>query len=58
MSLLLENVTLNGLIQGTALLWRAPVRAATTVAGTLTTSFEDGDTIDGVVLATDDRIFT
>jgi hypothetical protein len=32
------------------------VRVATTVAGTLATSFENGDTIDGVVLATNDRI--
>jgi hypothetical protein len=36
--------------------WKAPVRVATTVAGTLVSSFENGDTIDGVVLATDDRI--
>lgn len=35
---------------------KASVRAATTVAGTLATSFENGDTIDGVVLATGDRI--
>ena len=36
--------------------WKASVRAATTVAGTLATDFENGDTIDGVVLATGDRI--
>jgi len=36
--------------------YRAPARVATTVAGTLATSFENGDTIDGVVLATGDRI--
>lgn len=36
--------------------WKEPVRAATTAAGTLATSFENGDTIDGVVLATGDRI--
>jgi hypothetical protein len=35
---------------------KTAVRAATLVAGTLATSFEDGDTIDGVVLAEDDRI--
>ena len=35
---------------------KAAVRVATLVAGTLATSFEDGDTIDGVVLATGDRI--
>lgn len=36
--------------------WKQPVRAATVAAGTLATSFENGDTIDGVVLATGDRI--
>lgn len=32
------------------------VRVATTTAGTLATSFENGDTVDGVTLATGDRI--
>jgi hypothetical protein len=32
------------------------VRVATTAAGTLATSFENGDSIDGVTLATGDRI--
>lgn len=32
------------------------VRVATTVAGTLASSFENGDTIDGITLATGDRI--
>jgi hypothetical protein len=36
--------------------WKSPVRAATTGAGTLATSFENGDTLDGVTLATGDRI--
>lgn len=36
--------------------WKAPVRVATTVAGTLSSSFENGDTVDGVTLATGDRI--
>lgn len=36
--------------------WKTGVRAATTVAGTLATSFEAGDTIDGVVLRAGDRI--
>lgn len=35
---------------------KASVRVATTGAGTLATSFENGDTVDGVVLATGDRI--
>jgi hypothetical protein len=36
--------------------WKQPVRAATTVAGTLASSFENGDIIDNVTLATGDRI--
>lgn len=36
--------------------WKDSVRAATTAAGTLATSFENGDVIDGVTLATGDRI--
>ena len=36
--------------------WKQPVRVATTAAGTLASSFEAGDTIDGVVLADGDRI--
>ena len=36
--------------------WKASVRVATTAAGTLATDFENGDTVDGVVLATGDRI--
>ena len=35
---------------------KTAVRAATTAAGTLATSFENGDSIDGVTLATGDRI--
>jgi hypothetical protein len=44
----------DALIQGLA--WKDSVRAATIAAGTLATSFENGDTIDGVALATGDRI--
>lgn len=36
--------------------WKQRVRAATTANGTLATDFENGDTVDGVVLATGDRI--
>lgn len=35
---------------------KSAVRVATTVAGTLATSFANGQTVDGVVLATGDRI--
>lgn len=36
--------------------WKEPVRVATTTAGTLASSFENGDTVDGVTLATGNRI--
>lgn len=36
--------------------WKQAVRAATTVAGTLASSFANGSVIDGVTLATGDRI--
>lgn len=36
--------------------WKAPVRAATTVNGTLATAYANGSVIDGVTLATNDRI--
>lgn len=36
--------------------WKDSVIVATTVAGTLATSFENGDTIDGVVIATGNRV--
>lgn len=36
--------------------WKNSVRVATTVNGTLATAFENGDTVDGVTLATGDRI--
>lgn len=40
----------------TGLSWKQPVRAASTGPGTLATAFENGDTLDGVTLATGDRI--
>jgi hypothetical protein len=36
--------------------WKEAVYVATTVAGTLASSFEDGDTVDGVALTTGMRI--
>lgn len=36
--------------------YKGSVRAATTAAATLASDFEDGDTIDGVTLATGDRV--
>ena len=40
----------------TGLKWKPSVRAATTTAGTLASSFENGDVIDGVTLTTGMRI--
>lgn len=36
--------------------WKEPVRAATTANGTLASAYENGDSVDGVTLATGDRI--
>lgn len=36
--------------------WKAPVRAATTTTGTLASAYANGSVIDGVTLATGDRI--
>lgn len=36
--------------------WKDEVRVATTAAGTLASSFENGDVVDGVTLVTGDRI--
>lgn len=44
----------DALVNGTD--WKASVRVATAVAGTLATSFENGQTVDGVVLVTGNRI--
>jgi hypothetical protein len=41
-------------VQG--LSWKTSVRVATTTAGTLASDFENGDTVDGVTLATGNRI--
>ena len=40
----------------TGIKWKASVRAATTANGTLASAFANGQTIDGVTLATGDRI--
>lgn len=48
---ILTEIASGGLSQ-----WKDPVRVATSAAGTLATAFENGDTVDGVVLATGDRI--
>jgi hypothetical protein len=50
---LVNKTYVDGLLAGVR---RTSVRAATVAAGTLATSFENGDTIDTIVLATNDRI--
>lgn len=56
MSLSIPSVSVNNFFYGNAAATRIQVRAATVVAGTLATSFANGQTIDGIVLATNDRI--
>lgn len=36
--------------------WKQPVRVATTANGALATAYENGDTVDGITLATGDRV--
>ena len=56
MSIVFNNLGVTDTISGSAVGIRSKVVAATTTAGTLATDFENGDTLDGVVLATNDRI--
>ena len=51
---LITNSTSTGVPTVTS--WKHVVRAASTGNGTLATAYENGDTLDGVVLATGDRI--
>jgi hypothetical protein len=44
----------DGLVNGTS--WKTGVRVATAAAGTLASSFANGQTVDGIALATGDRI--
>lgn len=50
------GVFADGVFGGSALSIRKVVRVATMSPGTLTTSFENGDVVDGVTLITGDRI--
>ena len=56
MSFVVNGLSISNNISGNGIDIRNAVRAASTVAGTLTTSFENSDIIDGVTLATNDRI--
>lgn len=47
---------IDALALGIVTSWKAPVKVATTANGTLASDFENGDTVDGVVLTTGDRI--
>lgn len=49
-----NKIYVDNFVQGAD--WKASVRVATTAAGTIASDFENGDTVDGVVLATGDRI--
>lgn len=49
-------VSIEDRLYGDGINLRTPVRVATTTSGTLASDFEDGDTVDGVVLSTGDRI--
>lgn len=51
-----SSVFLASTVTDNVLDWKSSVRAASTIAATLATSFEDGDTIDAIVLSTGDRI--
>lgn len=54
------SINVNGDFANTGLVvrvkWKEPVRVATIINGTLATAFENGDTVDGIVLATNDRL--
>jgi hypothetical protein len=56
MSIVINSVEIDGTAEGRGLSSRKSVRVATTANGTFITAFADGQTIDGVVIATDDRI--
>lgn len=51
-----DKAKLDSLANAEGLDVKESVRVATTAAGTLATDFENGDTVDGIVLATGDRI--
>lgn len=56
MSVIIPGVTVSNNINGNAVVIRKTVRVATISSGTLSTDFENGDTVDGILLSTDDRI--
>ena len=56
MALSIDSVNVENSLFGTAVGFDKSVRVATTTAGTLATSFENGDIVDGITLLTGDRI--
>ena len=56
MSIVFSGISVTNDFTGAAVTTKAAVRAATTTDGALATAYENGDTIDGVTLATNDRI--
>ena len=56
MSIVIPGLEVTRDLYGDAVTDRYVVRIATTANGTLATAFANGQTVDGVVLATDDRI--
>ena len=52
----MEMLSVSNTLYGNAISANKSVKAATTTAGTLATSFENGDIIDGITLITGDRI--
>lgn len=56
MSQVFDSLSISNLISGAGISSRTPVRIATTGSGTLVSDFENGDSIDGITLSTNDRI--
>lgn len=56
MSYVFSGLEVDGLLFGTGINLRSPVRAATVANGTLATAFAAGQTVDGVILVAGNRI--
>ena len=56
MTQVFNSTRVDDFVSGDGEPWRTLCRVATTTAGTLATSFEDGSIVDGITLATGDRI--
>lgn len=56
MSYVFSGLQVDGLLFGSGINLRSPVRVATVANGTLASAFANGQTVDGIVLVTGDRI--